>query len=55
MDCLQVMNWKLSDPLPSNYSRELKFLIAQMLHPDPKSRPTIAKILEEVHTDNRQK
>merc|ERR1712168_1237888 len=40
--------------LPGNYTIGLRQLVADMLHPDPKCRPSAEKVLRETKKDNRQ-
>jgi serine/threonine protein kinase len=50
-----VFQWRLKDPLPGMFSRELKDLVTQMLNPNPKFRPSADYILDETQKDDRQR
>jgi serine/threonine protein kinase len=50
-----VFEWRLEDPLPGKFSRELKNLVTKMLNPNPKFRPSADYISKETQKDDRQK
>jgi serine/threonine protein kinase len=50
-----VFEWRLTDPLPGMFSRELKDLVTQMLNPNPKFRPSADYVWNETVKDDRQR
>ena len=50
----EVLTWSKRDALPSCYSPELRALVASMLDPNPKGRPTAKEIFEETQRGNKQ-
>ena len=50
----QVEKWNKKTPIGNPYSYELKDLVAKMLDPDARGRPTAKEILVETGKNNRQ-
>ena len=50
----QVERWNKKTPIDDPYSYELKDLVAKMLDPDARGRPTAKEILVETGKNNRQ-
>ena len=50
-----IQGWSKKNVLPDHYSKDLKDLVASMLDPYPKNRPSAKNIEEETNKDNRRK
>ena len=50
-----IQLWSKTNVLPDHYSKDLKNLVASMLDPYPKNRPSAGNIDEETLKNDRQK